>query len=219
MNDVIIIGNSGAARECYWLLDDMLRLAPGFKNICRFGGFLSWKGYDGDLKELACHALGSSDNHEVRDNAQYVIGVGQPALRKAIFEEFKARGARFMTLVHPWADISPSAVIGEANIFQRWSSVFCNAVVGNANYCNGAVNLAHDVVVGDYNFLGPVVLLLGNCAIGSENQIGAQCNILPGARIGDGNIIAPGSSVYKGSGDNCRLAGNPARNLGKVADE
>lgn len=216
MPQVIIIGNSGAARECYWLLDDMRRAAPGLKNYYLFKGFLSWQDHQGDLKGLARFLLGDARNYSPSAEELFVIGIGQPDLRKAVFEDFKARGANFLTLVHPWSDISPAAEVGEANIFQRGSTVHCDACIGNANYFNGAINVGHDVEIGDYNFIGPASLLLGECSIGSQNMLGVRCTLLPKARVGNGNILAPGSIVYKGCKDNGRLAGNPALKIGDI---
>lgn len=215
MPQVIIIGNSGAARECYWLLDDMVRSAPGLRNYYIFKGFLAWNGYQGDLKKMAHFLLGDARDYSPSTDELFVIGIGQPNLRKAVFEDFKERGANFLTLVHPWSDISPVAEVGEANIFQRGSSVHCDVCIGNANYFNGAINVGHDVEIGDYNFIGPASLLLGDCSIGSQNMIGVRSTFLAKSRIGSGNIIAPGSVIYKGCGNNCRLAGNPALKIGE----
>ena len=215
MPRVIIIGNSGAARECYWIYRDMLASAPAMKNYYTFHGFLDWKGYKGDLKELASLHLTTADDYDIGPDDFFVIGVGQPALRKAIFEEFKGRGAHFMNLIHPWTDICASAELGEGNVFQRGCTVYCNAKIGNANYINGAANLSHDAEIGDYNFLAPYSLVLGGASIGSENHLGPHSVILEHVHIGNNNSIAPASTLYKGCGNNCRMAGNPALKIGE----
>ena len=215
MPQVIIVGNSGAARECYWLLQDMIQATPGLRNIYKFRGFLSWKHHVADLKSMSSWLLGDADDYVIHPDDVFVIGMGDPALRKAVFESFKKRGASFLTLIHPWSDINSTAQLGEGNIFQRGSTVYCDSVIGNANYFNGAVNVAHDVQIGDYNFFGPFSLLLGECHIGSGNMLSTQTTILPKARVGDGNLIAPGSFVYKGCKNNCRMAGNPALKVGQ----
>lgn len=219
MPQVIIVGNSGAARECYWLLQDMIQATPGLANIYKFRGFLSWKRHVADLKSMSSWLLGDADDYVIQPDDVFVIGMGDPGLRKAVFESFKERGASFLTLIHPWSNINSTAQLGEGNIFQRGSTVYCDSVVGNANYFNGAVNVAHDVQIGDYNFLGPFSLLLGECRIGSGNTMSTQTTILPKARVGDCNHIAPGSFVYKGCKNNCRMAGNPALKIGQYGLE
>lgn len=216
MPKVIIIGNSGAARECYWILQDMLSSSVGLRNYYNFVGFISWKGYTGDLKEFCNMTIGTDTEHTIDKDALYVIGVGNPALRKTIFDDFKSRGATFMNLIHPWTDICASAVIGEGNIFQRGSTVYCNASIGNGNYINGAANLSHDAAIGDFNFLGPYTLILGGAKLGSCNHLGPHCVLLEHSQAGDNNLFSPGSYLYKGCKNNCRLAGNPALKIGQI---
>lgn len=214
MQRLIIIGNSGAARECYWLFQDMCAADASLKAHCTFRGFLSWRNYSSDLKSLQSMFLGDAFDYAITEEDVFAIGIGKPNLREDVYVTMKSLGATFFTLCHPLADINPEATIGEANIFQRNSTVFCDATLGNANYLNGAVNLSHDANVGSYNFLGPFSLVLGNCSVGSRNMLAARSTLLPGARIGDDNIIAPASVVYKGCRNSCRLAGNPALKIG-----
>ena len=210
MPRIIIIGNSGAARECYWILQDVRGSAPGLADYYHFGGFLDWQGYAGDLKELGVMHIGTTTDHAICPDDLFIIGVGKPALRRDIFIAMKKRGARFMNLIHPWSYVCPSASMGEGNIIQRGCCLYVNDTLGDANYLNGAVNLAHDAVAGDFNFFGPYALALGGATIGSCNHIGPHSVMLEHSRMGDGNLVTPGSVLYKGCRDNCRMAGNPA---------
>ncbi|MCH5276829.1 MAG: transferase [Desulfovibrionaceae bacterium] len=219
MSKIVIIGNSGAARECYWLLREVLESAPGLAQDSSFAGFLDWKGYAGDLKELQHFYLGTADAHVIHSDELFIIGVGNPELRRDIFMTFKSRGASFMNLIHPWTSISQSAIIGEGNILQRGSTVLCNANIGNGNYLNGFSTISHDAEIGDFNFFAPYSIVLGSAKIGNGNHLGPYSVILEHARMGDGNLLAPGGALYKGCKDNCRMAGNPALKIGIVADK
>ena len=215
MEQICIVGNSGAARECYWLLRDVFASDPGLADKWRFAGFYSWGGYPGELKSLAQHFLGPLEEHcEARDRL-YVIGVGKPQLRRDIFHFLKERGCALMNLIHPWTSVCPTAVMGEGNILQRGCTIYDHSVLGNGNYLNGAVNLAHDAVVGDFNFIAPYGMILGNASVGSCNHLGPYSVVLDKCRVGDNNLIAPGSILYKGCRSNCRMAGNPALKIGE----
>lgn len=214
MRRIWIIGNSGAARECYWIYRDMLAASAETEKNCEFKGFLSWRGYPENLKTLAEMLKGEALDYPPQNDDEFIIGMGEPDLRADVYATMKARGANFFTLLHPLSDINPSAEIGEANVFQRSCSVYCDARLGNANYLNGAVNLSHDVHAGDANFFGPYALILGNCRIGSRNLFAVRTTLLPNARVGNGNIFSPGCVVYKGCGSGKRLAGNPAVPIG-----
>lgn len=210
MQTLWIIGNSGAARECYWLFKDMLSADAALASKMDFGGFLSWRGHKGNLKSLQDQDRGEALEYPIATDDLFVIGIGEPHLREDVYRTMKQRCANFFTLIHPWSDVTPSADFGEANVFQRGSTIFCDVKIGNANYLNGAANISHDSVVGDYNFFGPYALVLGGCKVGSRNTIAVRSTLLANARIGDDNLITPGSIVYKGCGNNRRMAGNPA---------
>ena len=215
MIDVIVIGSGGLARECHELLMDMVRTAPGLEQVYHFRGFVRWEGER--VSHRGAHPLlGDAASFSIGVRDMFVIGLAEPEMRKAAYESFKARGASFLTLTHPWAAISPEAEVGEGNIFQRGSTVFCDSVIGNGNYFSSSMSLAHDVTVGDFNIVGPAALVLGQCSIGNGNVIGAQSVLLPRAKMGHGNSVMPGSIVYKGCGNGCVMAGNPALRAGSV---
>lgn len=214
MEQVCIVGNSGAARECYWILRDMLDSNAALANLWEFGGFYSWGGYPGNLKNFEDLFRGPMEQQCEARGRLYVIGVGKPQLRRDIFRFLKERGCTLANLIHPWTSVCRSAVLGEGNILQRGCTIYDNSVLGNGNYLNGAVNLAHDVTAGDFNFLAPYAMILGNCRVGSCNHLGPYSVLLDRCRVGDNNLLAPGSILYKGCKDNCRMAGNPALKIG-----
>lgn len=219
MPRVMIIGNSGAARECYWVLQDVVASAPALSSYYEFGGFLSWRGFEGDLRELSGFFRGDLSEHVVEQDEIYVIGVGSPDLRGDIYAELKASGASLMNLIHPWSYVCPSARLGEGNVIQRGCTIFANARVGDGNYLNGAVNIAHDACIGNFNFLAPYAIVLGGARLGSSNRLGPHSVLLEHSRMGDGNLLAPGSTLYKGCRSNCRMAGNPALKIGTLDNE
>ncbi|MDR0827316.1 MAG: transferase [Desulfovibrio sp.] len=203
---VIIIGNAGAARECYWMLREIL---PKREDLV-FGGFLAFEGFAGNLSDLAHFSLGSDDDYLSSPQDVFIIGIGLPALRLNAYHKWKERGGRFINLVHPTVIIRENAVVGEGNIFTKDTFVSCDVKIGHANYLNGTVIVGHDARIGDGNFFGTFSIILADACIGSGNSLGVHATVLPKAKIGDDNIIAPGAYVYKGCGDNCVMAGNPA---------
>ena len=219
MRRIVIIGNSGAARECYYILQDVFAADSLFASVHQFVGFLAWKNYPGNLKDLSHLALGDADSFTLQPEDLFIIGVADTRLRETIFSVCKSRGATFMNLVHPLADVCPSASLGEGNILQRGSFILCNAIVGNGNYLNGFVGIAHDAVMVDFNFLAPQTMILGSTVIGSRNRFGPSSILLDRAQVGDDNLISPGSIIYKGCGSHSRMAGNPALKIGEMPSD
>lgn len=204
---VVIVGNAGAARECYWLLRvarEADAATPPFK------GFLAWQGYAGELCELTDFSLGSSEDYQPAPDDLFVIGIGNPALRLAVYDWLRQRRAAFYTLRHPNVYICPSATVGEANIFQRDCVVQPNARIGNANFFNGGVIVGHDAVIGHANTFNLHVGISGHARLGDANRLAPRCILLENAKVGSWNVFAPGAVVYKGCRDCCLMVGNPA---------
>jgi hypothetical protein len=203
-SSLVIIGNSSAARECYWMAREI------FGDALRFKGFLAFEGYAGKLRELADRELGVDDGFTPAADDAFVIGIASPALRLRAYDKWKARGGKFTDLVHPAAYLPAAVQRGEANIIGCACHFSCNVNFGNANYFNGSVVVGHDTHIGNGNFFGPFALVLGDSKIGSGNSFGVHSVTLAGAKIGNNNTIAPGAYVYKGCGNNRIMAGNPA---------
>lgn len=211
---LLIIGNSGAARECYWLAKDCIAAGEDME----FGGFLSFEGYQGELHELVDYSLGVDDEYRPTGRDVFVIGIGRPALRRKAFLKWKSRGAQFLNLIHPLARLIGSVSLGEANILACGSYVSCNTTIGDANYLNGSVVIGHDATIGDYNFFAPCTSILGGAAVGSENTFGVHSVLFEHGSIGDNNTIVPGSYVYKGCGNAKVMMGNPALVIGDAEE-
>ena len=210
MEDIVIIGNSGAARECHQLLYDSVWNSPSLRYSVRFKGFLSYGHYEADLGDLGSFFMGDLEDFEIAESQRFVIGVGAPDLRRKIFEELKGRGAKFFNLISPWSYLPPGCELGDGNIINSSCNFSGATRVGDGNYFNGQVRVGHDVTIGSFNFFAPCVTILGAARVGDGNLFAVQSVLLDRGKVGDNNHIAPGSIVYKGCSSHCRMGGNPA---------
>lgn len=210
---VYIVGGNGFARECYCHLLMMIAMDSSIQ----FGGFLGHGGYGHtvDYKDLQKYYLSEVSEHRFTEDEYVVIGAGYPNLRAKIYDELKARGIRFFTIL-VGMKLAPSIEIGEGNIFVPPFLCSCNIKIGNNNLFNGSVIVGHDAEIGDCNFFGPRSQVLGGVKVGHFNSIGANTILLPHCKIGNNNKIAPLSAVYKGCRDNSYWVGNPAVKVGSI---
>lgn len=145
-------------------------------------------------------------------NNQFTIGIGNPVLRKKVYDKFTALGGVFTSTISPLANIGSFEVqigIG-SNILS--GAVFSNSTVigkGCIVYYNSIIT--HDCKIGDFVEISPSVNLLGRCEIGSYSQIGSNVTILPNITIGKNVVIGAGSVVTKNIPDNCVAVGIPAK--------
>ncbi len=128
--------------------------------------------------------IGTIKDHEVSQDAEYIMGIANIQFRRTIIQNFLEKGARFATLIHPTAIISPSAT------------------VGNFNMLNSRCTIGHDSILGEFNFIGPQVVLSGFTKVGNNNMFGVNSATIPTIEIGDNNTIAAGMIITKTVKDN-----------------
>lgn len=217
MKTIYIVGGDGFARECYQVLYCIMPENPELK----FAGFLGHGGYGHtvDYKSFQHLYIGEVSEHKFKDDEYVVIGAAYPKLRKKIYDDLKAQGAKFINLVAKGVYIPPEVELAEACVITNKIVFTVDIKIGVGNVFNGEVIVGHDCEIGDFNFFGPRSQILGNVKIGSFNTIGANAILLPKAKIGNNNKIAPLSAVYKGCKNNCYMLGNPAMKEGVVEDE
>lgn len=143
---------------------------------------------------------------------RFTIGIGNPILRKKLYDKFTAIGGKF------FSTISSSSSIGSYDVeIGIGSNVLSGAIFSNSTkigmgciiYYN--VIITHDCKVGDFVELSPNVILLGNVEVGSYSHVGSNATILPNIKIGKNVIIGAGALVTKDIPDNCVALGTPAK--------
>lgn len=199
MKKIIIIGLSGHAAE--------LRDYINHHNTARPSDRMQVIGYINDNSETYDHYqypepyLGNIENHEIRKDVYYLMGIANLKWKKPIIEDMLSKGAMFTGLIHPTAIISPTAEIAPTTVISHNASVGAKAKIGHFNLINSRCTIGHDAQIGDFNFISPQVAIAGNTSIGNENLIGTNACTIPGMTIGNRNTIAAGMVVYKPIGD------------------
>lgn len=143
---------------------------------------------------------------------RFTIGIGNPILRKLLYDKFFALGGEFTSTISPNANIGhygnkievgcnimPGTVITADVMIKKGCLVNLNCTIG------------HDCKIGEFVELSPGVHISGNCIIGEYSVFGTNATILPKLTIGKNVIIGAGSVVTKDLPDNCMVVGVPAK--------
>ncbi len=205
---MLVIGAKGFAKEVLEVLHQLNQL----ENLV----FYDDVNYDVPKKLFGqfpiLKTIEEATNYFKTIDNQFTIGIGNPVLRKRLYDKFTAIGGVFTSVISPLAIIGNYDVqigIG-ANVLS--GAVFSNSTkigVGCIVYYNSIIT--HDCKIGDFVEISPAVTLLGRCKIDSYSQIGANTKILPDITIGKNVIIGAGSVVTKDVPDNCLVVGVPAK--------
>jgi sugar O-acyltransferase (sialic acid O-acetyltransferase NeuD family) len=170
--------------------------------------------------EQACDWIFESDLERYRD-MQYVIGIGECAVRKAIALRYAGK-LKFGNLIHPDATFGS----GQRQLIESRQGVIicagvritCNVTVGDFTIFNLNAAVSHDSIIGNYSTISPQVGIMGNVELRECTWIGAGATINQGTSesklvIGAHSIIGSGAVVLQNCDADSVYVGVPARKI------
>ena len=208
MKKLIIVGAGGFGRELLWWIKDINKIESKWEIV----GFIddnpnALDGYDCDYP-----IVGSIKDWQPKENEEFALAFGSPALKRKIVEILKGKGAHFATIVHPTAMLSEFANVGEGLIMFPYSKISCNTTVGDFVTLL-ATPIGHDTLIGDYTVISGGCNIVRNVKIGKDVFIAAGVCIAQDINIGDNAYLGLGSVVLKDVPAGATVFGNPARVL------
>lgn len=193
MPDLIIVGAGGLAREVAQavpvrgFLDD----SPA---LC--GRFVDGLPVLGDTKS-------------VPPDAQLLVCVGTG--RDRITDRLGLPSARYATVVHPRAWVSPSSSVGHGSVLLAGVVLTASVRVGAHVAVMPNVTLTHDDVLDDFVTVASGVQLAGGVHVGRGAYLGAGAQVREGLTIGPDALVGMGAVVVRDVPPGEVWIGNPAR--------
>lgn len=209
MGRLIVVGCGAFARELINWVDDLVDIGKSIQ----VSGFL-----DDNPQALAGFPystpyLGSIPNYTPQEGDQLLMAIGDPKAKKTIYEDLKAKGAVFASLIHPSAVIARTAKLGEGVVICPQAFVSADAVVGDLCAINGNTSVGHDVCLGSFSTLSSHVDLTGWVQVGECVFFGSGARVLPKVKIGFGARIGAGAVVMRSVPADAVMYAQPAKRL------
>jgi len=142
---------------------------------------------------------------------EFCIAVGEPSIRKIIYDKIRQHGFKVATLIYPGTVIADSTKIGDGVIICRYVSITCDISIGHNAYIQPFVCIGHDATIGENTVISSFVVVAGDCHIGSNSYIAISVSLRHVISIGDDTIVGMASVVNRNLPDNVIALGNPAR--------
>lgn len=207
MKNLVIIGAGGCGREVLQWAKDINEK----ENQWNIKGFIDDDFNALDGKKCDVTVLSTIDEYPIEANDEFVCCIGNSKLRKMIVEKLKAKGAVFVTLIHPNAVIADSCTLGEGVIVYPYALISDNAVIGDGCIINMHSSVAHDSVLGEYCTISAHCDVTGMCTLGDRVFMGSMSHVVPSSKIGDDVYICAGSTVMTRIRAGTKVLGNPAK--------
>ena len=204
---MIIIGAKGFAKEVLEVLYQLNQL----KNIAFFDDVnpdLPAKLYN---QFPIITTLEQVEDHFKNIDNSFTIGIGNPVLRKKLYDKFSAIGGNFSSTISPKAAIGHFGnSIGNGCNIMTGTVITNDVIIGNGVLINLNCTIGHDSLLGNFVEMSPGVHISGNCTIGEYSVLGTNSTLLPKVSIGKNVIVGAGSVVTKDIPDNSLVVGIPA---------
>lgn len=142
---------------------------------------------------------------------RFTIAIGNPVLRRLLYDKFIAIGGDFTSTICPHTAIGTfgNQIASGCNIMT--GTIITNGItIEKGVLINLNCSISHDSHIQEFTEISPGVNITGHCKIGSYTTIGTNATILPKVTIGKNVIVAAGAVVTKDLPDNCMAAGVPA---------
>lgn len=158
------------------------------------------------------HTEQEAKNYFKTQDQRFAIGVGSPALRARLTQQFRDWGGALTTLVSAHAQVSRFVgTIGTGSNILSGAIVEADVHLGEACLINLQASITHDSHLGDYCEIGPAAQLLGGCQLGYGCFVGAGAIILPKIKLGDQVVVGAGAVVTKNVPHGALVKGVPGK--------
>lgn len=155
----------------------------------------------------------SFDSIANEENICIFIAIGNNKHRQNFHDRSVEEGFEIVTLIHPSAIISPSAVVGKGTLVMPNTVVNAKACIGEGVIVNTASVVEHENKIGDFSHISPRVALAGNVSVGEFSHVGIGSCVIQGVSIGANTTIGAGSVVVRDIEDNVVAYGNPCKKM------
>lgn len=205
---MLVIGAKGFAKEVLEVLYQLNQL----ENLCFYDDVsndIPNKLYD---KFPVLRTTQEASIYFEETSKKFTIGIGNPILRKKIYDKFTSLGGEFTSTISPFAQVGffGNQIENGCNIMTG-TIITSDIQIMKGTLINLNCTVGHDSIIGNFVELSPGVHISGNCKIGDFTVFGTNATMLPKLTVGKNVIVGAGSVVTKNLPDNCVAVGIPAK--------
>lgn len=209
MKDIAIYGAGGFGREVLTLIEDLNHKDYSY----RFVGFFDDSKQKGESINGFPVLGGMEDLNAWGDPICLALAIGDPVIKKKVFDGITNPNVSFPTLIHP------SVMIGDRHFVEiEEGCIICGGVIITVNIIirrfvilNLSCTVGHDTEIGAFASFMPTVNISGEVNIGEGVYVGTGAKIINQLSIGEWTVVGAGAVVAKSLPAHCTAVGVPAK--------
>lgn len=206
MKNLLIIGASGFGRDIYNMATECI----GYQKEYIIKGFL-----DDNKNALASFGnyppiVNSIKDYIVEKDDVFICALGDVKTKKNIIHLILDKGGKFISLIHPTANVDPSAKIGIGCIILQNAFIGAGSIIGDFILIQVSTVIGHDVKVGNFSRIDCLAVCTGGAIIEDEVTIHTAAVINQQVIVGKGSCVGAGSFAIRRVKENSTVFGNPA---------
>lgn len=207
MIPLVIVGSGGHGREIAGIVQVLCEGNSEYELL----GVVAQAADDDDL--LTARGIRHLGGNEVlsRHVGEYVVGVGDPEVRRSIDRTYSTSTCVPAVIVDPTAWIGADLEPGPGFVAFPGVVVTTNVYVGRHVHLNAGSTVSHDCVLGDYVTLSPGCHVSGNVTLEEGVTLGIGAVVRQGVTIGAATFVGAGAVVVSDLPPGITAVGVPAR--------
>jgi len=168
---VFILGAGGVGREIAAVLQ-----YTSLKNDFDVAGFID-DGLQANTLINGIQVAGGLDYLLKLENANVIIALGNPKIRKEIIEKLSGKNFNYPVIIHPNVSFhNPSRIsIGKGTFITEGCIITTDVSIGDFCFLNLGVTINHDAVIENNCVLMPGVRICCGINLGTNSFVSANC--------------------------------------------
>ena len=162
--------------------------------------------------DIKCH-IDNVEDYVIEPDDVFVCADVKPSDRIKHTFIIRDKGGVFVNIIHPMANIAPSANLGTGIVVGAFSTISINTTIKDDVIIQDHCNIGHDGVVENGSHLYVGVKLCGRNKVGTNTSIFTGSIVYPDVKVGVGCTVGAGSVVSRKVKDGDTVLGNPAKKL------
>lgn len=209
---VVMVGASGFGREALDVLDAMVGAGSDIEIL----GVVDDRPSEVNLERIAARGLrylGTREEWFGTDPGpvSYVLGVGDPGVRRVLVEALDAAGLVPFTAVHPSATFGANTTLAEGVVVCAGAVVSNNVRLGRHVHVNPNATIGHDADLRAFVSINPAAVISGEVVVGEGALVGAAALVLQNLTVGENALVGAGAVVTKDVPPSVVVKGVPGR--------